>query len=122
MAESKHCLLLILGSGPAGYTAAVYAARAALDPVLITGIEQGGQLTTTTDVDNWPGDDQGVEGPELMQRMQRHAERFGTDIIFDHIHTTDLSERPFKLKGDAGEYTCDALIIATGASAMYLGL
>jgi len=122
MAESKHCRLLILGSGPAGYTAAVYAARAALDPVLITGIEQGGQLTTTTDVDNWPGDDQGVEGPELMQRMQRHAERFGTDIIFDHIHTTDLSERPFKLKGDAGEYTCDALIIATGASAMYLGL
>ena len=122
MAESKHCRLLILGSGPAGYTAAVYAARAALDPVLITGIEQGGQLTTTTDVDNWPGDDQGVEGPELIQRMQRHAERFGTDIIFDHIHTTDLSERPFKLKGDAGEYTCDALIIATGASAMYLGL
>jgi thioredoxin reductase (NADPH) len=122
MAESKHCRLLILGSGPAGYTAAVYAARAALDPVLITGIEQGGQLTTTTDVDNWPGDDQGVEGPELMQRMQRHAERFGTDIIFDHIHTTDLNQRPFKLKGDAGEYTCDALIIATGASAMYLGL
>jgi len=122
MAESKHCRLLILGSGPAGYTAAVYAARAALDPVLITGIEQGGQLTTTTDVDNWPGDDQGVEGPELMQRMQRHAERFGTDIIFDHIHTTDLSQRPFKLRGDAGEYTCDALIIATGASAMYLGL
>ena len=122
MAESKHCRLLILGSGPAGYTAAVYAARAALDPVLVTGIEQGGQLTTTTDVDNWPGDDQGVEGPELMQRMQRHAERFGTDIIFDHIHTTDLSQRPFKLKGDAGEYTCDALIIATGASAMYLGL
>ena len=122
MAESKDCRLLILGSGPAGYTAAVYAARAALDPVLITGIEQGGQLTTTTDVDNWPGDDQGVEGPELMQRMQRHAERFGTDIIFDHIHTTDLSQRPFKLRGDAGEYTCDALIIATGASAMYLGL
>ena len=122
MAKSKHCRLLILGSGPAGYTAAVYAARAALDPVLITGIEQGGQLTTTTDVDNWPGDDQGVEGPELMQRMQRHAERFGTDIIFDHIHTTDLSQRPFKLQGDAGEYTCDALIIATGASAIYLGL
>ena len=115
MAKSKHCRLLILGSGPAGYTAAVYAARAALDPVLITGIEQGGQLTTTTDVDNWPGDDQGVEGPELMQRMHRHAERFGTDIIFDHIHTTDLSQRPFKLQGDAGEYTCDALIIATGA-------
>jgi len=122
MAESKHCRLLILGSGPAGYTAAVYAARAALEPVLITGIEQGGQLTTTTDVDNWPGDDQGVEGPELMQRMQRHAERFGTDIIFDHIHTTDLSQRPFKLTGDAGEYTADALIIATGASAKYLGM
>jgi thioredoxin reductase (NADPH) len=100
----------------------VYAARAALDPVLITGIEQGGQLTTTTDVDNWPGDDQGVEGPELMQRMQRHAERFGTEIIFDHIHTTDLSKRPFTLTGDAGTYTADALIIATGASAMYLGL
>jgi thioredoxin reductase (NADPH) len=122
MAESKHCRLLILGSGPAGYTAAVYAARAALDPVLITGIEQGGQLTTTTDVDNWPGDEEGVQGPELMQRMQRHAERFGTDIIFDHIHTADLSQRPFKLTGDAGEYTCDALIVATGASAMYLGL
>jgi len=122
MAESKHCRLLILGSGPAGYTAAVYAARAALEPVLITGIEQGGQLTTTTDVDNWPGDDQGVEGPELMQRMQRHAERFGTDIVFDHIHTTDLSQRPFKLTGDAGTYTADALIIATGASAKYLGM
>jgi thioredoxin reductase (NADPH) len=122
MADSKHCRLLILGSGPAGYTAAVYAARAALEPVLITGIEQGGQLTTTTEVDNWPGDDKGVQGPELMQRMQRHAERLGTDIIFDHIHTNDLSQRPFKLKGDAGEYTCDALIIATGASAMYLGL
>jgi thioredoxin reductase (NADPH) len=122
MADSKHCRLLILGSGPAGYTAAVYAARAALDPVLITGIEQGGQLTTTTDVDNWPGDEEGVQGPELMQRMQKHAERFGTDIIFDHIHTADLSQRPFKLTGDAGEYTCDALIIATGASAMYLGL
>lgn len=122
MADSKHCRLLILGSGPAGYTAAVYAARAALDPVLITGIEQGGQLTTTTDVDNWPGDELGVQGPELMERMQRHAERFGTDIIFDHIHTSDLSQRPFKLTGDAGEYTCDALIIATGASAMYLGL
>ncbi len=122
MADSKHCRLLILGSGPAGYTAAVYAARAALEPVLITGIEQGGQLTTTTDVDNWPGDDQGVEGPELMQRMQRHAERFGTDIIFDHIHTTDLSKRPFTLTGDAGTYTADALIIATGASAMYLGM
>ena len=122
MADSKHCRLLILGSGPAGYTAAVYAARAALEPVLITGIEQGGQLTTTTDVDNWPGDDEGVQGPELMQRMQRHAERFGTEIIFDHIHTADVSNRPFKLTGDAGEYTADALIIATGASAMYLGM
>ena len=122
MADSKHSRLLILGSGPAGYTAAVYAARAALDPVIITGIEQGGQLTTTTDVDNWPGDEEGVQGPELMQRMQRHAERFGTDIIFDHIHTADLSKRPFKLIGDSGQYTCDALIIATGASAMYLGL
>lgn len=122
MANSKHCRLLILGSGPAGYTAAVYAARAALDPVLITGIEQGGQLTTTTDVDNWPGDADGVQGPELMVRMQKHAERFGTDIIFDHIHTADLSRRPFKLTGDAGEYTADALIIATGASAKYLGM
>ena len=122
MADSKHSRLLILGSGPAGYTAAVYAARAALDPVIITGIEQGGQLTTTTDVDNWPGDEEGVQGPELMQRMQRHAERFGTDIIFDHIHTAELSKRPFKLIGDSGQYTCDALIIATGASAMYLGL
>ena len=120
--ESKHCRLLILGSGPAGYTAAVYAARAALNPVLITGIEQGGQLTTTTDVDNWPGDDQGVQGPELMQRMQRHAERFGTEIIFDHIHTSQLQKKPFTLTGDMGSYTCDALIIATGASAMYLGL
>ena len=122
MADSKHCRLLILGSGPAGYTAAVYAARAALEPVLITGIEQGGQLTTTTDVDNWPGDANGVQGPELMQRMQKHAERFGTDIIFDHIHTADLTQRPFKLTGDAGEYTADALIIATGASAKYLGM
>ena len=122
MADSKHCRLLILGSGPAGYTAAVYAARAALDPVLITGIEQGGQLTTTTDVDNWPGDADGVQGPELMQRMQKHAERFGTDIIFDHIHTADLAQRPCRLKGDAGEYTADALIIATGALAKYLGL
>ncbi|OUR64924.1 thioredoxin-disulfide reductase [Methylophaga sp. 42_25_T18] len=122
MADSKHCRLLILGSGPAGYTAAVYAARAALEPVLVTGIEQGGQLTTTTDVDNWPGDDEGVQGPELMQRMQRHAERFGTEIVFDHIHTADLSQRPFKLIGDSGEYTADALIIATGASAKYLGM
>ena len=122
MADAKHCRLLILGSGPAGYTAAVYAARAALDPVLVTGLEQGGQLTTTTDVDNWPGDENGVQGPELMQRMQRHAERFGTEIVFDHIHTTDLSQRPFRLIGDAGEYTADALIIATGASAKYLGM
>ena len=122
MADSKHCRLLILGSGPAGYTAAVYAARAALDPVLITGIEQGGQLTTTTDVDNWPGDAEGVQGPELMQRMQKHAERFGNEIVFDHIHTADLSKRPFTLTGDAGTYTADALIIATGASAKYLGL
>jgi thioredoxin reductase (NADPH) len=122
MAESKHCRLLILGSGPAGYTAAVYAARAALEPVLVTGLEQGGQLTTTTDVDNWPGDADGVQGPELMQRMQKHAERFGTEIVFDHIHTTDLSQRPFRLIGDAGEYTADALIIATGASAKYLGM
>ncbi len=119
---SRHVRLLILGSGPAGYTAAVYAARAALEPVLITGMQQGGQLTITTDVDNWPGDDQGVQGPELMQRMQRHAERFGTEIIFDQIHTVDLGQRPMKLIGDSGEYTCDALIIATGASAKYLGL
>jgi thioredoxin reductase (NADPH) len=122
MSESKHCRLLILGSGPAGYTAAVYAARANLNPVLITGLEQGGQLTTTTDVDNWPGDDQGVQGPDLMERMKRHAERFDTKIIFDHVNKVDLSSRPFSLKGDSGGYTCDALIIATGASAMYLGL
>ena len=122
MANSKHCRLLILGSGPAGYTAAVYAARAGLEPVLVTGIEQGGQLTTTTDVDNWPGDDQGVQGPELMQRMLRHAERFDTEIVFDHIHTAHVTERPFRLIGDAGEYTADALIIATGASAKYLGM
>lgn len=122
MSESKHCRLLILGSGPAGYTAAVYAARANLKPVMVTGLQQGGQLTTTTDVDNWPGDDQGVQGPELMERMRKHAERFDTEIIFDHIHTAELSQRPFKLTGDAGSYTCDALIIATGASAMYLGL
>ncbi|NOQ17381.1 MAG: thioredoxin-disulfide reductase [Methyloprofundus sp.] len=122
MSEAKHCRLLILGSGPAGYTAAVYAARANLNPVMVTGLQQGGQLTTTTDVDNWPGDDAGVQGPELMERMRKHAERFDTEIIFDHIHTAELSERPFKLTGDAGSYTCDALIIATGASAMYLGL
>ncbi|WP_198246237.1 thioredoxin-disulfide reductase [methane-oxidizing endosymbiont of Gigantopelta aegis] len=122
MAETKHCKLLILGSGPAGYTAAIYAARANLKPVLITGMEQGGQLTTTTDVDNWPGDADGVQGPELMARMQRHAERFETEIIFDHIHSVDLKQRPFMLQGDAGSYSCDALIIATGASAKYLGL
>jgi thioredoxin reductase (NADPH) len=122
MSESKHCRLLILGSGPAGYTAAVYAARANLAPVLITGLEQGGQLTTTTDVDNWPGDDAGVQGPELMERMKRHAERFDTEVIFDHVNKVDLSSRPFNLDGDAGRYTCDALVIATGASAMYLGL
>lgn len=119
---TKHCKLLILGSGPAGYTAAVYAARANLQPVMITGMQQGGQLTTTTEVDNWPGDVEGLTGPALMDRMQKHAERFGTEIIFDHIHTADLKSRPFKLTGDAGEYTCDALIIATGASAKYLGL
>lgn len=122
MSEAKHCRLLILGSGPAGYTAAVYAARANLSPVMVTGIQQGGQLTTTTDVDNWPGDFEGVQGPELMDRMLKHAERFETEIIFDHIHTADLSAKPFKLTGDAGVYTCDALIIATGASARYLGL
>lgn len=118
----KHCKLLILGSGPAGYTAAVYAARANLEPVMITGMQQGGQLTTTTEVDNWPGDPEGLTGPDLMVRMQKHAERFGTEMIFDHIHTADLSEKPFKLTGDSGEYTCDALIIATGATAKYLGL
>ncbi len=117
-----HKRLLILGSGPAGYTAAVYAARAALEPTLIAGLEPGGQLTTTTDVDNWPGDDAGVQGPELMQRMQRHAERFGTEIIADHIIAAELQQRPFRLVGEAGTYSCDALIIATGASAKYLGL
>ncbi len=122
MSESQHHRLIILGSGPAGYTAAVYAARANLDPVLITGLEQGGQLTTTTDVDNWPGDADGVQGPDLMVRMQKHAERFDTKIIFDHISKTDLSQKPYRLSGDNGEYTCDALIIATGASAQYLGL
>jgi thioredoxin reductase (NADPH) len=122
MSDTKHCRLLILGSGPAGYTAAVYAARANLDPVLVTGMEQGGQLTTTTDVDNWPGDFAGVQGPELMDRMLKHAERFDTEVIFDHIHTAELSQRPFRLTGDQGSYTCDALIIATGASAQYLGL
>lgn len=122
MSESRHERLIILGSGPAGYTAAVYAARANLNPVVITGMEMGGQLTTTTDVDNWPGDNEGVQGPELMQRMQAHAERFGTEIIFDHINEVNLKQRPFVLKGDSHSYNCDALIIATGASAMYLGL
>ena len=122
MSDLKHSQVLILGSGPAGYTAAVYAARANLNPVLITGIEQGGQLTTTTDVDNWPGDNEGVQGPELMDRMLKHAERFDTEVIFDHIHTTELTKKPFTLIGDNGTYTCDALIICTGASAKYLGL
>ena len=122
MSETKHCRLLILGSGPAGYSAAVYAARANLHPVLVTGLEQGGQLMTTTDVDNWPGDPDGVQGPDLMERMRRHAERFETEILFDHINQVDLSQRPFRLTGDGGVYTCDALIIATGASARYLGL
>lgn len=122
MSNPKHCRLLILGSGPAGYTAAVYAARANLSPVMVTGMQQGGQLMTTTDVDNWPGDDNGVMGPDLMERMKKHAERFDTEIIFDHINAVDFSKRPFTLKGDMGAYTCDALIIATGASAMYLGL
>jgi thioredoxin reductase (NADPH) len=118
----KHSKLLILGSGPAGYTAAIYAARANLNPVIITGMQQGGQLTTTTEVDNWPADVMGVQGPELMERFQKHAERFNTEIIFDQIHTAKLTERPFTLIGDSGTYTCDALIIATGASAKYLGL
>jgi len=122
MSEARHCKLLILGSGPAGYTAAVYAARANLNPVMITGMQQGGQLTTTTEVDNWPGDVEGLQGPDLMERMRLHAERFDTEIIFDHIHTADLSARPFVLTGDSASYTCDALIIATGASAMYLGM
>ena len=121
MSDTKHCKALILGSGPAGYSAAVYAARANLNPVMITGMEAGGQLMTTTEVDNWPGDHEGVQGPELMQRMQKHAERFDTEIIFDTIHTVKLDETPKRLIGDSGEYTCDALIIATGASAMYLG-
>lgn len=122
MTIAKHAHVLILGSGPAGYSAAVYAARANLKPVLITGVEQGGQLMTTTDVENWPGDPLGVQGPELMQRMLQHAERFNTEIIFDHIHTAHLTEKPIRLIGDSGEYTCDALVIATGASAQYLGL
>ena len=122
MSNKRHARVLILGSGPAGYTAAIYAARANLSPLLITGIAQGGQLMTTTDVDNWPADVQGVQGPELMQRFQEHAERFKTEIIFDHINAVDFSRRPFTLRGDSGEYTCDALVIATGASAKYLGL
>lgn len=120
--ETRHCRLLILGSGPAGYTAAVYAARANLNPVIITGMQMGGQLTTTNEVDNWPGDPQGLTGPDLMVRMQAHAERFGTEIIMDQVHTVDLKQPPFRLTGDMGEYTCDALIIATGATAQYLGL
>ncbi|WP_106419442.1 thioredoxin-disulfide reductase [Salinicola tamaricis] len=122
MSDARHERLIILGSGPAGYTAAVYAARANLKPLLITGMQAGGQLTTTTDVDNWPGDDAGVQGPELMERMRKHAERFQTEVLFDHIHEVELRQRPFTLKGDNGTYTCDALIIATGASARYLGL
>ncbi|MGD2137597.1 MAG: thioredoxin-disulfide reductase [Gammaproteobacteria bacterium] len=122
MSENRHCRLLILGSGPAGYTAAVYAARANLNPVLITGLEQGGQLMTTTDVENWPGGAGDLQGPALMEDMRAHAERFNTEILFDHIHTTHLDRRPLRLEGDAGGYTCDALIIATGASARYLGL
>lgn len=122
MSDARHERLIILGSGPAGYTAAVYAARANLKPLLITGMQTGGQLTTTTDVDNWPGDDIGVQGPELMERMKRHAERFDTEVLFDHVNEVDLRERPFTLKGDSDTYTCDALIIATGASARYIGL
>ncbi len=122
MSDIKHCRVLILGSGPAGYAAAVYAARANLDPVMITGIEQGGQLMTTTDVDNWPGDVEGLQGPELMDRMLRHAQRYDTEVINDHIHTADVSARPVRLDGDYGSYTCDALIIATGATAKYLGI
>ena len=122
MNEPTHARLLILGSGPAGYTAAVYAARAGLSPVLVTGIEVGGQMTTTTDVDNWPGDDEGVQGPDLMERMRRHAERFDTRLVHDHVAGADLSRRPFRLLGDSATYTCDALIVATGASARYLGL
>ena len=122
MSEVKHAKLLILGSGPAGYTAAVYAARANLNPVLVTGMQQGGQLTTTTEVENWPGDPEGMTGPGLMDRMKEHAEKFNTEIVFDHINEVDFSKRPFRLKGDSTEYTCDALIIATGASAKYIGL
>ncbi|MDE0479908.1 MAG: thioredoxin-disulfide reductase [Gammaproteobacteria bacterium] len=122
MSELQHHRLIVMGSGPAGYTAALYAARANLDPVVITGMEQGGQLTTTTDVDNWPGDVEGLQGPDLMDRMQRHVERFGARVIFDHINAVELKQRPFRLQGETGSYSCDALIIATGASARYLGL
>ncbi|MFT7372370.1 MAG: thioredoxin reductase (NADPH) [Oleiphilaceae bacterium] len=122
MTDTRHVKLLILGSGPAGYTAAIYAARANLQPVIVTGMEAGGQLTQTTDVDNWPGDIEGLQGPALMERMQKHAERFDTEVVFDHINKADLSQKPFRLTGDSAEFTCDALIIATGASAMYLGL
>jgi thioredoxin reductase (NADPH) len=122
MTTTKHAKVLILGSGPAGYAAAVYAARANLNPMLVTGVEQGGQLMTTTDVENWPGDPMGVQGPDLMQRLLQHAERFKTEVIFDHIHTTFLNETPIRLLGDSHEYTCDSLIISTGASAQYLGL
>jgi thioredoxin reductase (NADPH) len=122
MSEIKHCRLLILGSGPAGYTAAVYAARANLQPVLVTGLEQGGQLMTTTEVENWPGGDAGLQGPALMESMRLHAERFATEMVFDHINKVDLGQKPYRLEGDSGVYTCDAMIIATGASAMYLGL
>jgi thioredoxin reductase (NADPH) len=122
MSDVKHCRLLIVGSGPAGYTAAIYAARANLNPVVITGMQQGGQLTITTDVDNWPGDVEGLQGPDLMDRMLRHAQRFDTEVVFDHIHTVDLDQRPLLLEGDAGKYSCDALVISTGASARYLGL
>ncbi|MCE7031345.1 thioredoxin-disulfide reductase [Lysobacter sp. GX 14042] len=122
MSPSKHSRVIILGSGPAGWTAAVYAARANLKPLVITGLQMGGQLMTTTEVDNWPGDAHGLMGPDLMARMQAHAERFDTEVVFDHVHTADLSRRPFRLTGDSGEYTCDSLIIATGASAKYLGL
>lgn len=122
MSDTKHCRVLILGSGPAGYSAAVYAARANLNPVIVTGIEQGGQLMTTTDVDNWPGDIEGLQGPELMDRMLKHVQRYNTEVVNDHIHTADLSVRPFVLEGDYATYTCDALIIATGATAIYLGL
>jgi thioredoxin reductase (NADPH) len=122
MSDAKHCRFLIIGSGPAGYTAAIYGARANLNPVVITGLEQGGQLTTTTDVENWPGEAEGLQGPDLMQRMLEHTERFGTEVVFDHIHTADLRQRPFRLEGDSGVYTADALVIATGASAKYLGL